>query len=189
MGRDVGAVLGAHPLGTLGGEVGGQPVDPGADHDADPDHGEQRHDGDVAGEPERAAVAHGEQHQRAHDEQHAGDEPGVRRPAAAAEHDPDRVDPAGGVEPALALRLVGLPPEQRDAAEPSSAAQNTAPWPITASTISTAPTPSAASTTAGPTSVSRRIRPGRRPPRVAPSMPGAAFSNALSAGSTSHSPA
>ncbi len=45
----------------------------------------------------------------------ARSDPGVRRPAAAAEHHPHRVDPAGAVEPALALRLVGLPPEQPDA--------------------------------------------------------------------------
>ena len=43
--------------------------------------------------------------------------------------------------------------------------------------------------TIGPTSVSRRIRPGRRPPRVALSSPGAAVSNWSPAGSSSQSPA
>ena len=59
---------------------------------------------------------------------------------------------------------------------PIASGQNTAPRPTTAWTTSTAPTPSAASATAGPASVSRRTRPGRRPPRVAHSAPGVAGS-------------
>ncbi len=113
----VGALLGADPLGPLGGEVGGQAVDPRPDHDAQADHGQQRGDRDVAGHLERAA-AQREDHERGDDQADPGREPGVRRPPAAAEHGPDRVDPAGGVQPALALRLVGLAPQQGDADEP-----------------------------------------------------------------------
>ena len=81
---------------------------------ARPTIGQQGGDRDVAGHADRPA-AEREQHQRGDDQPDAGGEPGVRRPAAAAEHGPERVDPAGGVEPALALGLVGLAPEQGDA--------------------------------------------------------------------------
>ena len=60
--------------------------------------------------------------------------------------------------------------------------QKTAPRPSTASSSRIAPNPSAASAIAGPTSPSRRIRPGRRPPRVALSMPGAPVSKWASDG-------
>ena len=39
---DVGALLGADPLRPLVGQVGGEPEDPRADDDAEPDDGEQR---------------------------------------------------------------------------------------------------------------------------------------------------
>ena len=113
----VGALLGAHPLGPLGGQVGGEPEDPRPDHDRQTDDGQQRGDRDVAGHLDRPA-AEGEEHERGDDQADAGGEPGVRRPAAAAEHGPQRVDPAGGVEPALALGLVGLAPQQGDADQP-----------------------------------------------------------------------
>ncbi len=111
---DVGALLGAHPLGALVAEVGGEPVDPRPDHDGQADDRQQRRDHDVAGHLERPA-AHGVEDQRQHDQADARRDAGVRRPAAAAEHDPHRVDPAGAVQPPLALRLVGLAPQQRDA--------------------------------------------------------------------------
>ena len=44
VGGDVGPLLGAHPLGPLGGQVGGEPADPGPDDDAE-------------AEPRRAAPA------------------------------------------------------------------------------------------------------------------------------------
>ncbi len=113
----VGALLGADPLGPLGGQVGGQAVDPRPDHDAEADHGQQRGDRDVAGHLEGAA-AQREDHEGGDDQADPGREPRVRRPPAAAEHGPHRVDPAGGVQPALALRLVGLAPQQGDADEP-----------------------------------------------------------------------
>ena len=112
----VGALLGADPLGALLGQVAGEPeqtqgpiIDAPARRTA-----EQRRDharrGPRATWPPRTANSTSAPTSSAT----PGAEPGVRRPAAAAEHRPDRVDPAGVSTPALALRLVGLPPQHPD---------------------------------------------------------------------------
>ena len=114
VGGDVGALLAAHPLLALRGQVGGQPVEPRPDHDPDAGDADQGGQHQVAG-GRGAAVAQEHQSEGGDHEQRPGHHPGVRRPAARAEDGPQRVDAPGGVEPALALRLVGLAPQQRDA--------------------------------------------------------------------------
>ena len=73
-------------------------------------------------------------------------------------------------------------------ARPITIGQKTAPPPRVAWTTRITPSASAASAIAGPASVSRRTRPGRRPPRDALSAPGVSLSNRESTGTTSHSP-
>ena len=112
--REVGALLGAHALGSLGGEVGGQAVDPRPDDDGQSGDAEHAGECDVAGGADRAA-AQREHHEGGDDEGEPGEHAGVRGPATATEDRLDRVDATGRVDPALALRLVGLAPQQRDA--------------------------------------------------------------------------
>ncbi len=114
VGRKIGALLGAHALGALGGEVGGEPVDPRPHDHGQPGDAEHAGKRDVAGRADRAA-AQREDDEGGDDEDEPGAHAGVRRPAAAPEDGLDRVDAAGRVDPALTLRLVGLPPQQRDA--------------------------------------------------------------------------
>ena len=83
--------------------------------------------------------------------------------------------PAAGVEPALALRLVGLAPQQgdadhgdRDRPEHRAAAEDRLDGEAPRRCRCTP------STMTGPASLRRRRTPGRRPPRVALSSPGAA---------------
>ena len=173
---DVGPLLGADPLLALGAEVGGQPEHPRADHEGQPGDAEQPGDQRDPGLAERAAVD-ADDDQRDDHEHDARADPGVRRPAAGAEHHPDRVQPPRGVEPALALDLVGLPPQQRhagqadhDRPEDRAAAERRLDDQDHAEA-------SAASAIVGPASASRRTRPGRRPPREALSAPGVPVSN------------
>ncbi len=113
VGGDVGTLLAAHPLLALGGQVGGQPVEPRADDDGDARHPDQGGQHQVTG-GRGAAAAQEHQPEGGDHEQRSRPDPRVRRPAARAEDDPHRVDASGGVEPALALGLVGLAPQQRD---------------------------------------------------------------------------
>ena len=74
----------------------GQPVDPRPDHDREPATAEQRRDHDVARHRRPSRRAARTARARARAAPTPAREPGVRRPAAVAEHHPDRVDPAGG---------------------------------------------------------------------------------------------
>ena len=114
VGGEVGALLGADALGALGREVVGQPPDPRAQDDGQPDPtegGREQHVGHLAD----VAVPDGEQRHRADDQDEARSDPDVRRPPAAAEDGPDRVEPLGLVDPARTLGLVGLSPQQPEA--------------------------------------------------------------------------
>ena len=118
MGGHVGALLGADPLGALVGQVGGEPEDPRPDHDrrGRPRRARRRRS-DVAGHATASRRAR-RRCTSASSEQQA-------TPAASRAYDaqPPRPNDAPGtgrsvpvrVQPALALRLVGLPPQQRDA--------------------------------------------------------------------------
>ena len=187
VGGHVGTLLGAHPLGPLRGQVGGQPVDPTDPRRSRARHPQQRRHGDVrasAIEPPRNANTTSATTISADEAA-----PGVRRPAAAAEDHAHGVDPAGGVDPALALRLVGLPPEQGD---PDHAEDDR---PEDRALARAPPRPAGCRRTPGrpARSPGRRRRvggsgPGRRPPRSR-SPAGGVVSNRESAGSTSHRPA
>ena len=155
VGGHVGPLLGADPLGPLGAQVGGEPEDPGPDHEAEPDDAERAGDQRRPGRPERAA-AEPDEDRSATTSSHARRDPGVRRPAAVAEHDPDRVEPPGGVQPALALRprrpgatAARCRPVRSPAARRRRRRRR-------APATRIAPRPSAASAIVGPMSVSRR---------------------------------
>ncbi len=86
---------------------------PRADDDREAEQAEQP--GDEHGHGERRLPGgHREDDHRGDDQSETGGDAGVRRPAAVAEDRAERVDAPGGVDPALALRLVGLAPQQRD---------------------------------------------------------------------------
>ena len=79
----------------------------------------------------------------------------------------------GGVHPALALRLVGLPPEHgQPGHRPRSTGQNSSGSPIQRCASSSPPSTTRPSPPAGPTSSSRRVRPCRLPCRVGGLEPG-----------------
>ena len=118
VGGDVGPLLGADPLLALGVEVGGEPEHPRPDHErrARPRPAAPRPGPTLAWPNELPLTPTTTSAEttsttpaptRAYDAQPAG-----------AEHHPDRVEPARGVEPPLPLHLVGLPPQQRDAGQP-----------------------------------------------------------------------
>ena len=114
VGGHVGALLGAHPLGALGAEVVDQA------HRPRPDHDRQAHQAEEARDRHRhreggLAGGDGEDDQRGDDQAEPRGDARVGRPAAVAEDRAERVDATGGVHPALALGLVGLPPQQGDA--------------------------------------------------------------------------
>ena len=114
VGGQVGPLLGAHPLRPLGGQVGGEPVDPGPQDDGQPDDtdaGRDQHVVDVG----EAAVPDREEHDGPDHQDDTGADAEVGRPAAGAEDGADRVEPLGLVEPPGPLGLVGLAPQQADA--------------------------------------------------------------------------
>ena len=110
----VGALLGAHALGPLRAEVVDEPQRPWADDDGEAEQPEQARDQHRHREG-RLAGGDGEDDESRDDQAEAGGDPGVGGPAAVAEDRAERVDAPGGVHPALALGLVGLPPQQPDA--------------------------------------------------------------------------
>ena len=113
VGGDIRAFLRPHPGLALLAEVGGEPEQPRPHHEAETDDAERRGQSDVEGHGQ-AARAQREESDRPDEEQQAGADPQVGPPCPATDDGLDRAHPSRRVEPALALRLVGLPPQQRD---------------------------------------------------------------------------
>ena len=162
----VGALLGAHPLGALVAQVGGEPVDPRArSRSPGPTTPSSAGDHDVAGAAERAAAA-----------ARRGRAPSTirPRPAATRAYDaqpPSPKTPASG-RSGRCCRASARAAPRRPAATAarrrrrrSRAARTPRPGRAPPRAAGRTPKPSAASAIAGPTSVRRRIRRGRRPPR------------------------
>jgi hypothetical protein len=114
VGGDVGALLLADPGGPLVGEVAGQPEQPRTEGEREAQHTEDPGDDHVACDRELTALR-GEDDERGDEEPGAGRDPRPGRGAAGTQEDPPEPHTPGGVEPPLALCLVGLAPQHHDA--------------------------------------------------------------------------
>ena len=174
VGGHVGALLGAHPLLALGGQVGGEPEDPRPDHDRRCRRCRAAAAiSDVAGGLERA-VAETDDEDRARRAARRRPRPG-RRPPSRRRRETARTGSTRPVLSSQRSRCASSACRHSSAmpTTPITIGQSSAPWPKSASRRKITPSPSTPSVITGPTSVSRRIRPGRRPPRRALSRPGA----------------